>query len=117
MADVTLGTKGLVNADLVLVQSASFACTFFHQDEHGDPIDHDGWDAWCKLSGGSYELNLDGSVSFGEDGAIYLLVTDEQTASIPLGTYDWDLIVEDQVGYATRIAYGRARVYDSWARD
>lgn len=117
MADVTLGTKGLVNADLIFVQNASFSCIFFHQDDQGAPIDHEGWGAWCRLSGGSFELNLNDSISFGDEGAIHFLVTDEQTASIPLGTYDWDLIVEDLTGYATRIAYGRARVYDSWARD
>lgn len=117
MAEVTLGSKGLVNADLILVQSASFSATFTHVDGDGDAIDHTGWSAWSRLRGGSTDLDLSSCVSFGEGGAIDMLVTDELTATIPVGTYEWDLIVEDDLGYATRVAYGKCKVYDSLARD
>lgn len=117
MATVTIGSRGLVNADLVLVQDVSFSATFVHETSEGEPIDHDGWQVWCRVQGGALDLDLSDRVTFGEDGAIVLAIPDEQTATIPAGSYCWDMIAEDATGYATRIAWGNVRVYDSYARD
>lgn len=117
MATVTIGSRGLVNADLVLVQNASFSCTFVHEQDDGTPIDHSGWTAWCRVKGGELDLDLSDRVAFGDDGAINLVIPDDLTANVPCGTYNWDLIAEDATGFATRIAWGACRVYDSWARD
>lgn len=111
-----IGSKGLINADLVLVQEVSFSCSFIHEDSEGNPIDHTGWSKWCRIEGRS-DYDLTGNVAFGEDGAIDLSIPDTLTAEIPTGTYRWDLIVEDELGYSTRIAYGSVSVYDSYARD
>lgn len=118
MATVTLGSKGLINADLVLVQGASFSCAFIHEDENGDPIDHDGWAVWCRMQGRAGTVVLDDDVSFGDDGSINLNISDTETVGMAAGApYKWDLIAEDATGYATRIAYGNATVCDSVARD
>ena len=114
---VTLGSKGLLNADIVIVQSVSFSCTFVHETSDGEPIDHSGWSAWCKIQGGSLDLDLGDRVAFSENGEIVLLIPDDITATMPVGTYSWDLIIKDTLGYSIRIAYGNARVYDSYAKD
>ena len=117
MADTTLGSKGLLNADLVLVQSKSHASTLVHEDESGEAIDHTGWTGRCRIQGGSVDLALDGCVTFGEDGAILLTIPSSVTASIPLGSYDWDLMCETPTGWVERVAYGKARVHDSFSYD
>lgn len=120
MASVTLGSKGLVNADLVLVRGASFACTFTHVDAAGDPIPHDGWSAKCRAHKyaceRSHDVDLQGCVSFGDGGDIYLAIPTETTEAM-LGEYEWDLMVTDDKGFVTRLAYGKANVYDSLAMD
>ncbi len=117
MPTVTIGSRGLVNADLVLVQEVSFSVTFVHETTDGEPIDHTGWSAWCRIQGGRVDLDISNRVSFGKDGTISLIIPDDTTATIPVGSYNWDLIVEDNTSFATRIAWGTCRVYDSWARD
>lgn len=117
MAAITIGSRGLLNADIILVQGVSFSCVFVHEDAEGEPIDHAGASAWCRIQGGRVDIDLTDRVSFGTDGEIVLAIPDELTATIPTGTYNWDLIVEDATGYASRIAWGNARVYDSYARD
>lgn len=114
----TIGSKGLLNADLIIVQNTTFAVTLLHKDEDGNAIDHTGWSLWCAMrptSGNT--IDLDSYVSFGTNGAIEVLIPDDTTATIAAGPYKWDLIAEDSLGYATRIAYGTANVYDSLARD
>lgn len=117
MRRVELGTRGLLNADMRLVRSCSFSATLVHEDEKGQPIDHTGWSAWCRIQGDGIDVDLTDRVAFGEGGEIAIYVPDEVTATIPAGAYGWDLIVEDATGYATCIAYGAALVYDSHARD
>lgn len=116
MAETTLGTQGLLNADLVLVQNVSFSATIIHENDDGTPVDHTGWTAYCQAQGRQTFI-LSDSVSFGDSGEIYIYITDEQTNSMPTGTYNWDIICEDQAGYAIRLVYGKATVYDSFARD
>lgn len=120
MATVTLGSKGLLNANLELVQGQSFSCSFIHEDEDGNPIDHTGWTTKCSMQrkvGGEY-VNLDDCVWLGDgDGCINVTIPDDLTVDLTPTTYDWDLFAEDATGYATRIAYGVAKVYDSVARD
>lgn len=118
MATVTLGSQGLLNADLVLVQNVSFSAVIVHETEDGEPIDHAGWTLYCQAQQGTKrKIDLNACVYFGDEGQIIMLIPDEVTRDMPLGTYNWDLIGEDETGYATRIVYGRATVYDSYARD
>ena len=114
MATVTLGSKGLLNADLIIVQNASFAATFTHLDENGDPIDHTGWIGKARFLTPEPTI-LDGYVLFGTDGDIVLNLP--ANLDVPIGKYDWDLMVRDTSGNVTRIAYGRAQVVDSFAFD
>lgn len=117
MRRVELGSRGLLNADMRLVRGCSLAVTLVHEDEEGRPVDHTGWQAWCRIQGDGIDVDLTDRVAFGEEGEIVLSVTDEITAAIPAGAYGWDLIAEDATGYATCIAYGAALVYESYARD
>ena len=116
MAATTLGSQGLLNADLVLVQNVSFSATIVHEHDDGTPVDHTGWIAYCKAQGRQY-VDLSGCVGFGDNGEIHILIPDTLTVTLPLETFNWDLICEDETGFATRIVYGRIKVYDSYARD
>ena len=117
MADVTLGSKGLLGADLVLVQSKSHSSVLVHEDESGQAVDHEGWSARCRVKGGDVDVALDGCVSFGEGGEIWLSIPASVTAALPLGSYDWDLMCEDPAGFVERVCWGKARVYDSYSYD
>lgn len=116
MATTTLGSQGLLNADLVLVQNVSFSATIIHEHDDGTPVNHTGWTLYCKAQGKNY-VDLNSCVSFGEDGAIYILIPDTLTKDLPLETYNWDIIAEDENGFAIRLVYGKIKVYDSIARD
>ena len=116
MATITLGSQGLLNADLVLVQNVSFSATIIHENDEGEPIDHTGWHAYCQAQGRTV-VDLNDCVSFGEDGAIHIYIPDTLTKEMPLSTFNWDIIVEDETGFATRLVYGKINVYDSYARD
>lgn len=117
MAQVILGQEGVLNADLIIVQNASYAATFIHEDPTGDPIDHTGWTGRARIQGNGVNLVLDSYVSFGEDGAIQLAIPASETAGLKIGRYGWDLMCEDAYGFITRLIYGKAKVYDSYAYD
>lgn len=116
MAATTLGSQGLLNADLVLVQNVSFSATIVHEHDDGTPVDHTGWTVYSKAQGKTY-VDLTDCVSFGSDGEIYILIPDTLTKELPLESFNWDIIVEDETGFATRLVYGKIKVYDSYARD
>ena len=116
MATTTLGSQGLLNADLILVQNVSFSATIIHEDDEGHPIDHTGWTVYCQAQGKT-RIDLTDCVSFGDNGSIVIYIPDEVTKLMPLATMNWDIIVEDTTGYATRLVYGKITVYDSFARD
>ncbi len=115
MAAVTLGSKGLLNADLILVQNASFAATFTHLDEDGEPIDHTGWTAKARVMTKQEPTVMDNYVSFGTGGDIILAIPANH--NIPLGKYEWDMMVGDTSGNVIRIAYGKATIVDSFSYD
>lgn len=116
MATITLGSQGLLNADLVLVQNVSFSATIIHEDDEGHPVDHTGWTAYCQAQGKT-NIDLSDCISFGEEGMIHIYIPDDVTKELPLSNFKWDIIVEDDTGFATRLVYGKINVYDSYARD
>ncbi len=111
MTEITLGQKGCLNADLILAQSQAFAAVITHEDPDGEIIDHTGDTGYCRLQREGYDdVVLDGCVTTGE--SVVLSIPGDTTEEIAVGTWKWDLFVGD-----VRLVYGKARVYDTYARD
>ena len=113
---VTLGSEGLLNANLIIVQNASFEVTFTHLGPDDEPIDHTGWDKRARIKKKNVNVVLDRYVTFGDGGDIVLSIPASVTGGLALGSYRWDLMIEDS-GDIYRIAYGDAKVVDSYAYD
>ena len=113
---VTLGSEGLLNANLILVQNASFIATFTHLGPNDEPVDHTGWQKRARITKRGVNVVLDRYVSFGENGDIVLDIPASVTGGLELGSYRWDLMIEGS-NNVYRIAYGDAKVVDSYAYD
>ena len=111
-----LGRKGCLNADLVISQAQGLSFEIVHvDDESGDPIDHTGEQAWCRMQRAKHEdVVLDAYVSMADaaEGVVHVDIPGSVTAGIATGDWVWDLFVGE-----TRLAYGKARVYDTYAKD
>jgi len=82
-----------------------------------DPLDLTGWSAFAEVrasSGGSVVLDLAPSITDAAGGEITLTtLTDEQTALLPAGNYQWDLLLEDASGEIFgRVLAGRFSIID-----
>lgn len=108
---ISIGRKGCLNADLVLAQSQAFSVTVTHEDESGNTIDHTGEQGYCRLQRNGYDdVVLDQYVAVG--ATVVLSLPGSVTAGIAEGKWNWDLFVGD-----TRLLYGKAEVFDTYARD
>lgn len=111
MEPITLGQKGCLNADLIIAQSQGVTVTITHESESGTAIDHTGDTGYCRLQRvGSTDVVLDEYVTCGS--TVVLSIPANVTAGIGLGTWDWDLFVDD-----VRLVYGQCKVYDTYAKD
>lgn len=116
----TIGSKGLATANLVIPQSTSLSFVVEHLDSEGGVIDHDGWTVHVRLQGKddiSENYLLDDYVSEDSEGNILVTIPPEISATIPIGTYNWDMIADDPSGQSTRLVYGSAKVIDTYAKD
>ena len=46
---VTLGSNGVLEANLIIPQSTTFACAIEHTDTEGTPIDHTGYTPYMRI--------------------------------------------------------------------
>jgi|GEM_PF-6529942 hypothetical protein len=112
MSDITLGQRGCLNADLELAQSQAFAAEIIHQDPDGHVIDHSGDQCYCRLQREGFpDVVLDACVTATPE-KVTIAVPGSTTAEIAAGSYKWDLFAGD-----VRLLYGKAKVYDTYARD
>lgn len=111
-----IGSKGLLNADLIIPQSTSLNFHVVHKDESGNVIDHSA--SVCKMAlqrkGQTYDLS-----ECCTPGAQNITVTIPASVSsgIKLGAYAWDMIVTTTSGDVIRLIYGNASVVDTYALD
>lgn len=114
-----LGGKGLEEVNLYIPQSTSFTFDIVHEDDSGDIFDHSNSTAHMMLvSKGKNPVNyrLDQCCACTAEYIrvnIPAIVTD----MLPIGKYDWDIIVVTELGEQIRIVYGVTTIYDSYAMD
>jgi len=116
---ITIGSEGLQDAKLILVQNETRAFTIVHKDDQGHVIDHSASTARMAVaSPKTGELYDFSDFCTCAESAIYVAITPAASAAVPIGKkYSWDVMVEDENGNITRLLYGPAEVYDSYAFD
>ena len=110
-----LGQKGCLHADLEIAQGQALAFEIEHIDDEGHPIDHSGDRAWCRLQRtGHADAVWDSYIDMDDaaDGIVRVSVPGSVTAAMDAGEWVWDMFVED-----VRLAYGKAQVVDTYAKD
>jgi hypothetical protein len=72
------------------------------KDEAGDPFDLTGYSARAKVrstvASNSVVFDLSPTIPNPPDGIISIFKTDEQTATIPAGIYQWDIVLDTPAG-------------------
>ena len=116
---ITIGSEGLQDAKLILVQNETRAFTIVHKDGQGHVIDHSGSTAKMAVentkTGDRYDFS---DFCTCAESAIYVAITPAASAAVPIGKkYAWDVMVQDSNGNIARLLYGPAEVYDSYAFD
>lgn len=84
----------------------SFSC----KDEDGLPFDLTGYSARAKVrstvSAGSVIFDLSPTIPNPSNGIISVWKTDEQTATVPAGVYQWDIVLDAPSGAVIYITGG-----------
>ena len=118
MAQVVLGAKGLLEADIILPQSTSLTFDVIHKDEEGTVYDHSGSTAHMAFQ------SKDGKTTYVMDSCcsctselIRVAIPATMSETLPLGKLVWDLIVTTALGEQVRICYGQVNVVDTYAMD
>lgn len=111
-----IGTKGLKKANLVITQGCDLSFTILHYDQEGSIIDHSDSKLNMAIKFPFGKMDLSGFCD-GDDEKILVNVSGTQTAKMPTGEYPWDIIAKLESGAVTRLVYGMAEIYDTYALD
>lgn len=113
-----IGGKGLEEVNLTIPQGTSLTFTVIHKDDQGQVIDHSGSTAAMALQTKDKKSthDMDACCTCAESG-IYVSLPASATDALPLGKYNWDLIVTQSNGAVVRLCYGIAQVVDTYALD
>lgn len=115
---VTIGSKQLLEANLVIVSGITFKASFIYKDENGNPIDLSGWKAYLDFFKMDAKiLDCDGCIGLSSDGLVDLSIPQEITAQLEKGKYDYDIILEDPEGGNVRLVAGKATVYVKYSEE
>lgn len=114
---VTLGANGLLEANLIIPQSTTFACAIEHTDKDGNPIDHSGYSAYMRIvDKAKVAYDIGDAVSF--DGTDVLIeIPSYVTEQLAVGGGKYDVMIEDPSGRVIRLLYGGVTVVDTYALD
>lgn len=114
---VTLGSNGVLEANLIIPQSTTFACAIEHTDTEGTPIDHTGYIPHMRIIDKQKTTHDIGDcVSF--DGSDVLIeIPSDITGSLALGSGKYDLMLEDSSGHVVRLLYGSVNIVDTYSLD
>lgn len=115
-----LGNEGLVEANLTIPQSTSLGFDLVVVDDAGDPVDLTGSDIHMRFQYHGKKIDIDRVMDHCcsyVGGAIKVFVPGTETATMPVGTFNWDIIVDTALGESVRICYGDVRIIDTYAKD
>lgn len=114
---VTLGSNGVLEANLIIPQSTTFACAIEHTDTEGTPIDHTGYIPHMRvIDKQKKEHDVGQYVTF--DGSDVLIeLPSAVTESLALGSGKYDLMLEDSSGRVVRLLYGTVSIIDTYSLD
>ena len=118
MAQVVLGSEGLLEADIILPQSTSLTFDVIHKDKDGNVYDHSSSTAHMafQTKDGKTTYVMDSCCSCAAD-KIRVTIPASMSEALPLGKLVWDLIVITALGEQVRICYGNVKVVDTYAMD
>jgi len=98
--------------DIIVEQYADFQLPIIWQNADGTPINITGYDADMMVRDATealiYELSkTNGRITLGgTNGVITLNIPNAQTATMPVGTFYYDLVLTDTTGFKTRLLEG-----------
>lgn len=113
-----IGSKGLVEANIILPQSTSLTFDVVHKSDEGDVIDHSESTAHMAFQSKDRKTTwvMDSCCTCTAE-RIRVTIPASMTESLPIGKLVWDLIVETSLGERVRLCYGQVQVVDTYALD
>ena len=113
-----IGSKGLVEANIILPQSTSLTFDVVHKSDEGDVIDHSESTAHMAFQSKDRKTTwvMDSCCTCTAE-RIRVTIPASMTESLPIGKLVWDLIVTTALGEQVRLCYGQVQVVDTYALD
>jgi hypothetical protein len=107
---------GGVKHDVVIRQGDTWQQSWLVQQPNGTPVDLTGYAARMQIRPNAASSTLtasittsataDGSIVVGANGQVTATLTDEKTAAIAAGTYEYDIFVDDAGGASNCLSRG-----------
>lgn len=114
---VTLGSNGVLEANLIIPQSTTFACAIEHTDSEGTPIDHTGYIPHMRIIDKKKTQHDVGQYVTFDDSDVLIELPSTITESLALGSGKYDLMLEDPSGHVVRLLYGAVSIIDTYSLD
>ena len=114
-----IGSKGLVEVNLILPQATSLTFDVIHKDDEGTVIDHSESTAHMAMQtrdSSRTTYHLDSCCTCTAE-FIRVAIPASITETMPIGKMSWDMIVTTTYGDQIRLCYGIASVVDTFALD
>lgn len=114
---VTLGANGLLEANLIIPQSTTFACAIEHTDKDGNSIDHSGYSAYMRIVDKAKVAYDIGDVITFDGTDVLIEIPSDITEQFAIGNGKYDVMIEDPSGRVVRLLYGGVTVVDTYSLD
>lgn len=114
---VTLGSNGVLEANLIIPQSTTFACAIEHTDTEDNPIDHTGYIPHMRIIDKAKVTHDIGDCVTFEDSDVLIEIPPSVTVAFSLGSGKYDLMLEDPSGHVVRLLYGGVTIVDTYSLD
>lgn len=112
-----IGAEGGEKIELRLPQGETRTFDLFHvDDETGRVVDHSQSTANMAIQSKKGHWQLDECVTCGAE-SIRVNIPASITKELPAGEHNCDLFVTNAQGSRTRLLFGKAKVYDTYAMD
>lgn len=112
---VTLGSRAVLEADLVIVAGASNtrAVRYMHRTGDGrEPVDLTGWTAICQISrDGRLLLDMSDWVGMDATGLVTLDPPPDKTRGLEGYSGSWDLVLTSPQGRVVRLCAGSVSIF------
>lgn len=119
---VTLGSRAVLDADLVIVAGASNTRSFMYMSRTADggrePVDLTGWTARCQIRrDGRLLLDMSRWVGMDATGLVVLDPPPGRTAGLDGWSGSWDLVVTSPQGRVVRLCAGSVSIVHLTSRE